>query len=376
MRRLALILTLLAAAAAAPAPAETLRLTTTDFATRDIDVTAMDTDALTIAAGDQIPAGEVLRLANPDSQPRPATGWVAQGVGGERLVGPLVGLDDDDALIVRIGRFGNVSLPLDRLAVLRRADADPPEAPADRTADVVLLANGDRVRGLVAGLTADAVTVQPDGGGAALELPLDGVAAVFPAALGRGEPEPGWQVSMADGAIVPVDAAGFDSGRWLFDHGQRQASVPPDEVLAVEQVNGPVLFLSALRPTEASQTPYLTAAAPARFDADVAGDPLPGGVRGIGVHSRSELTFDVPAGYEMFRTGYAVANNAARADVDLSIRLDGEVAWQKQGVTAATPEEVVELPLNGAKTLTLVVDYGRNLDAQDRLNWLQPALVR
>jgi hypothetical protein len=40
-----------------------------------------------------------------------------------------------------------------------------------------------------------------------------------------------------------------------------------------------------------------------------------------------------------------------------------------------SPVVLVELPAS-AKTLILEVDYGDALDVEDRLNWLEPALLR
>jgi len=36
----------------------------------------------------------------------------------------------------------------------------------------------------------------------------------------------------------------------------------------------------------------------------------------------------------------------------------------------------VVVETNGARTLTLEVDYGKNQDVQDRFNWIEPALLR
>jgi hypothetical protein len=37
---------------------------------------------------------------------------------------------------------------------------------------------------------------------------------------------------------------------------------------------------------------------------------------------------------------------------------------------------VVSLDVRGHKRMTLEVDYGENYDVQDRLIWIQPALLR
>ncbi len=77
-----------------------------------------------------------------------------------------------------------------------------------------------------------------------------------------------------------------------------------------------------------------------------------------------------------FRTQYAIDGDQPWADVTVRIKLDGKVAYEKTHVTSGVLSDVVNIDLNGAKTLTLEVDYGENYDVQDRLNWIEPALLR
>ena len=66
----------------------------------------------------------------------------------------------------------------------------------------------------------------------------------------------------------------------------------------------------------------------------------------------------------------------ARDGVTVRILLDNKPAYERQNVTSPDPSPVITLPLNGAKSLTLEVDYGLSNDTQDRFLWLQPALLR
>src|SRR5204863_9220411 len=96
----------------------------------------------------------------------------------------------------------------------------------------------------------------------------------------------------------------------------------------------------------------------------------------IGVHSYSRLVFPIDPTCKSFRTQYAIDGDQPWADVTVRVKLDDRVAYEKLHVTSNATSDVVKVDLNGAKRLTLEVDYGENYDVQDRLNWIEPALLR
>ena len=52
------------------------------------------------------------------------------------------------------------------------------------------------------------------------------------------------------------------------------------------------------------------------------------------------------------------------------------MAHEKKNFTAGQLSPVVLVPLGNAKSLTLEVEFGGNYNVQDRLNWIEPALVK
>jgi hypothetical protein len=119
------------------------------------------------------------------------------------------------------------------------------------------------------------------------------------------------------------------------------------------------------------------------MDKTVTGKPIRFGertyARGIGVTPRSRITWPLDGrqgGYQTFRTQYAIDGIAPYADVTVRILLDGKVSHEKKNVTAGQLSPVILVPLNNAKSLTLEVDFGGNYNVQDRLNWIEPALVK
>ena len=370
---------------AASAGAEPVTLTTTDFQRRAADVRALGADGLTLADGTTLPLAEVLRI---ETDPPPAAGdagdagdaggvgggWRLRTRGGAAYLGTPAGIDGE-TMTFAADRVGDVAVPLTDVRSLAPAAAGEVPAAGGGDADVLTLANGDVIRGLLSDVTPDTLTIDRDG--EAVTADLADVAALAVAPLGTPTRAPGWLVGLDGGTIARAEALALGDRLTMTVQG-RELELPRDALAFAEQVDGPVVFLSGLA-FEEEQVPYLSAAAPARVGGDVAGGPIAADGRptdrGIGVHSASALTFDLPDGYERFVARYALADGAGGGNVDVRVLLDGEPAHAAEDVTAGTVG-AVDVPLGGAEELTLEVGYGRNLDVQDRLNWIDPALVR
>ena len=188
-------------------------------------------------------------------------------------------------------------------------------------------------------------------------------------------------IAIADGTAVTTDAVQLSDRDLRVRFAGADHPLPLSTVAGIEQINGPLVWLSAVTPIESTQIPaFSDRVLPAQMDKNVAGDPIRFGDRefshGVGVHSYSRLVFPVDSQSRSFRTQFAIDGDQPWADVTVRIKLDGNTAFEKAHVTAGTLSDVVALDLNGAKTLTLEVDYGENYDVQDRLNWIEPAMIR
>jgi hypothetical protein len=69
-------------------------------------------------------------------------------------------------------------------------------------------------------------------------------------------------------------------------------------------------------------------------------------------------------------------SRGAYADVTVRIKLDDKVVHERKDFVAGEISPLVVVPIRGAKTLTLEVDFGGNYNVQDHLNWIEPALVK
>jgi hypothetical protein len=198
-----------------------------------------------------------------------------------------------------------------------------------------------------------------------------------------------FRIHLADQSIFTAASANLDGPNLkltLPGKNGQTVQVPISSVLAIEQLNGPVSWLSSRTPTENVQTPYFGGESvwPARFDASVDGSPLSFEGRifehGIGVHAYSRLSFAIDSQWKIFQTQYAIDSHRDEprkfADVTVRILLDGKVVHEEKNFREGILAPVFTVELNNAKTLTLECDYGDAGDTQAHLDWLEPALLR
>jgi hypothetical protein len=101
--------------------------------------------------------------------------------------------------------------------------------------------------------------------------------------------------------------------------------------------------------------------------------------KGLGMHSECRLTYDVSAGYHRFQALLGLDDVAGRAgSVRVKVLVDGRPAdlGLDRELTIRDGAVPVEVPLQGAKELTLVVEFGRRSDVGDHVNWAEALLVK
>jgi len=372
-------------------------LTTADFRSRQVELVSLGDGGAKVsdASGAQtVPWDSLLGLdreANARQQNGGAAGkFVLHLIGGDQLRGEPLKLEGE-TLQWQSPAVGAMGISLRQVSALLRANRSPPAMDQNRTEDVVLLANGDSVRGILSDLTAENLSIQA--GGNAVPVPLDSVAAVLfasTATSGAGQPAGrAFRVRLDDGSTVtaPTIKSAGETLVLTLDSGDAR-ELPLASIEGIEQLNGPVSWLSSRPPSEVEHTPLLETPRPARMDRTVAGNPIRFGernfARGIGVapYSRLRWALDDTAGgelpgYAAFRTQYAIDGTGPYADVTVRIKLDEKTVHEKKNVVAGVLSPVVVIPLDGqAKSLTLEVDFGENCAVQDRLNWIEPALLK
>lgn len=305
---------------------------------------------------------------------------------GETFVGAPVRLDGG-TVEWNEPILGTLKLPLKRFASLTRVRGGEALAAGagSSTEDVISLTNGDVLRGIVADIGAASVSIQ-SAAGAVTNAPLDTIgavrfASVGTASAGEGPPARVFRITLEDGTVLSATHIGMAAGTSAMTLGGAEAgAVAMSAVVAIEQLDGPVVWLSSLVPTRAEQSPWLGMSLPARADASVVGGPLRFGDRtfahGWGVHARSVLVFAIDPSYRRFRTAYAIDGAENYADLTVRIRVDGQVVHERTHFRAGELAPVVTVDVEGHKELTLEVDYGDTGDVQGRLNWIESAFLR
>lgn len=368
--------------------AEDWTLTTSDFRTERVGLPGIDPQGLTVTgangASRKVDFDRMLqidRISPTRSVTAPFLLFLATG---EQLAGEPKGLAGETLLWQHLA-LGELKIPLARVSSMARASRSIVPTGKRPTDDVIALVNGDTVRGIIAAIRDTTVAIQASGGDS-IDLPLQSIAAIefAPVAGAQTLPETGdraFRVSMSDFTSIiaaSLRLQGEQLALSLPDGVSR--SIPIGLVTAIEQLNGPVVWLSSKRPIENVQTPFLELASPARMNQSVDGGPIRFGERvysrGIGVHSYSRLVWTIDPAYRAFRTQYAIDGQLAYANVVVRIKLDERVVHEQKDMVAGTMSPLVVIDTAGAAAITLEVDYGDSYDVQDRFNWIEPALLK
>jgi hypothetical protein len=367
-------------------------LTTADFRQQSVSLESIKDDGVTItvpggasAQPAAIPFAAFLQLDR-STTPRPASApYTLFLLSGDRVGGEPLGIENEQ-LLWKSPAVGELRFPLKSLKGLVRGSQAPANLDDQRTEDFVLMNNGDSVKGIVTALAPDKLTIEGD---AALEVPMESVKVMFFALAGNpaeaANAERAFRVRFSDGSSVAGPAVRSDGKKLVLTLADKSTrELPLSLISGIEQLNGPVSWLSSRAPARTVQLPYFgTLQWPTRNDLTVGGRPIQFGSRtysrGIGVHAYSRLDYALDGAYKAFRTQYAIAQEDKRqfADVTVRIKLDGKTVHEQANLKAETLSPVVLLDLApDTKMLTLEVDYGSANDTQDRFNWIEPALLK
>jgi hypothetical protein len=143
-----------------------------------------------------------------------------------------------------------------------------------------------------------------------------------------------------------------------------------------------VTWLSSLTPAKSVHTPVFDAQFPAHMDASVEGGNLNVSgflcERGIGVHSRSQITFNLPGTPSKFVAVCGIdGETKGRGEVSAKVLADGKEVWSVGSLSGKdAPRIIPAIELGTAKTLDLEVDYGADGDdSGDHFDWGWAAIV-
>jgi hypothetical protein len=257
-------------------------------------------------------------------------------------------------------------------------------AAGQRTRDRILLRNGDSLEGTLTGMDEKTVRLEVDKRQRELQLDKIAVIAMNTELTSRRQPKgPYARLVLANGSRLTLASATSD-GQTLS--GKLASGAPVQvkvqDLVALSLFQGRADYLSDLKPSKIEQTPFLDAAAPPVIDGSAKGRDLrvAGGVydKGLGMHSACRMTYELAGGYKRFEAVVGLDDATGRnGSARVGLLVDGKP--QKLGLegdlTHRNGPLSVRIELNGAKHLTLVVDFGDRGDVQADVNWIDARLI-
>ncbi len=313
--------------------------------------------------------------------------------GDEKLCGKLDRIGQDVVKITTPWQ-DHLDVPLSRVVGIQLGVLDRKESPESfarrlkaRGSEDLLLAqtkNGEvlAIPGIVEGTEDDKLRFQYQG--RLRTLPLKQVEGLVMAARSESDRTDDLRTSftMPDHVVVSGRWKDLDTSIWKVETpwGQ-ELKLPSADVQSVRFRGGKLTYLSDLNPSKVEETPFFGRRLPWRRDVNLAGGPIKinGQTydRGVAVHSRCILTYDLNGRYTTFETlvGFDDASRG-QGRVDCRVFADGKELYANPDLRASDPPVKLSLPVAGVEQLRLRVDFGRGQDTGDRVIWANARLFR
>ena len=313
--------------------------------------------------------------------------------GDEVLTGTFEGIARD-ALQITTPWKDKLAIPLARVVGVHFAQLERKESPESfakrlksRGSEDLLLAqtkSGEVVAipGVVEGTEADRMRFGYKG--RSRTLPMSMVEGLILA--DRTESDPTDQVRskflLPDGVVVSGRWKDLDTSAWKVESpwGQ-EMKLPAAEVTDVRFRGGRMTYLSDLRPSKVEEVPYFGRKLAWRRDVNLLGEPMKMDghtyQRGVSVHSRSVLTYDLNGRYATFEAmvGFDDASRG-QGRVDCRVFADDKEIYANPDLRRDRSSGQAVAAGRGADQLRLQVDYGKGQDTGDRVIWANARLYR
>ncbi|HEY7326576.1 MAG TPA: NPCBM/NEW2 domain-containing protein [Gemmataceae bacterium] len=256
-----------------------------------------------------------------------------------------------------------------------------------RSRDQVCLRNGDIVAGVLISLDSDNAVVEVDKRRVSVKTPQLAYIAFNTELADALRPKGSYaRLILRDkrpgrGGRFSLTSATADenmlSGTTVFG---AQLRVPLGDIAALDPQQGSSVYLSDIKESEYVFEPYFDAAWPFALDGNVAGhDLLLAGSaydKGVSMHSHSRLTYRLPGAFTRFETLVGLDGKDGREGaVRVRVLADGK-ALLDRALTSQDGAVPVSLSLKGVRELTLEVDFGRDGDVRDVVDWVDARLVK
>jgi len=209
-------------------------------------------------------------------------------------------------------------------------------------------------------------------------------------------PEGAYSVLDAGGSRWSVRSLAFsDHWEWTTAGG-RTVRRGPDQLAAADLSRGKIVFLSDLQPDTVVVTPLwgMAKELPSRLelfrprqDQNMESKPLRIGgktyAKGLWIHSRTEMVYRVPGRFSRFEAVAGIDDEVRpNGHVHLVIRGDDKIlvdtalSGNDKDPSGKKTEVPISADLSGVHRLTILVDYGDDLDVADHLDLGDARLIK
>jgi len=268
-----------------------------------------------------------------------------------------------------------------------------PSPGARRSLDAVYVRRATgllRVEGTLRSLDAEYLSMEIGGDARRIRRQLVLGALLAPIASRAVDGDVPAVVELRSGGHIPCTLAGLraEGGRGdalLRFRGLDEAPqpVPLDRIARIRFASDRIAFLSSLAPVRVEEVPLIGSSHPFPWRRDLAasGARLQMAGRsyrkGIGVHPRTVLEYDIGGTYRTFAAVIGLDTSAGKeAAVTFRVAADGKELLRKD-MTQGEPPEAVALPLTGVKRLVLELDFGPDgVDVGDHADWADARVAR
>ncbi len=306
---------------------------------------------------------------------------------GGRLTGAVVdGPTEPDTLACRTG-WGKATIPFDRLAGVQLAQrGDFPRAAELFDAALTARLPGEDVL-VTRGEEEEVKTIR----GRLVELNSQGGTFIYANRPRPFRAERIYGVILAMGATAashyPLtfelsDGSLFSAWIERADGGSLRLAIsigmtvdlPTSEILNISVDSDRVVYLSDLSIVNQRNEGILHRSWPVMMDRSISGGPLSinGRVfdKGIGVHSFTEVSYDTEGKYETFAATIGIDDSVRpRGNAVFRVLGDGTVLFESGAVTGRDRGRDIIVDVVHVNQLTLIVNYGDELDLADYADW-------
>ena len=340
-----------------------------------------------------VPFGRLVKLTRGDV-PLPCVpdGSLVLFPNGDRLSRTLIGPATETTLEVQSYALGNLAIPLESLlglvlsppsdsdaldALLSRVRTEP------RPSEVLWLANGDRLTGLLQGIDDKKIRFQASD--APIDLDRAGIVAVGfdPALVIYPQPKGDYlELTMGDGSRLGVTDARLEQGQVVattrFGATIRLAL---GELAQVHARTASVAYLSERRADADQYVAYLGPTRPYRRDSNVEGHPirLAGQTfdRGLGTQSRTLLAYRLAPGDRRFQALVGLDDSAGPlGSVVFRVLVDGRERFATPPMSVRDTPRTIDLDVSEAKLIILDTEFGERGEVRDFADWAEARIIR